>query len=328
MGKLTYSAISLSLLYSGMISAELAEKQGISGEVSINTGYMSSTSNFNTDGEKIKTGELNTAGSSESDVAFTPLGSLQYTFGTGLDKQFYIGTSRDDVAVGDFALELGYSQEFAYGTVVSVSYVPSIMAGETWADPYLTGTERKTTDQSTDAFRLKLSTIAGTGLSLDLAFATTEIEEEKSGSVFSATDQKLLDRNGNSIYIKAEYKSELDRTSALVPSLTYISHSADGEAMAFSSYRGELTYYKLIDRHLVAVTAGYGHSAYDAINPLFNKTRSDNSYGLFVAYEYNSVFGWNDWSFVSFAGYGKNASNIEFYDEKGYLALVGMNYKF
>jgi hypothetical protein len=328
MKKQYLSILVLLAIYAESTPAALAERNGISGEVSIATGYTSSKSNFNTDGDSIKSGELNSEGHSDNQVAFIPLGSLQYTFGTGLDKQVYVGTSREDISVGDFALEVGYSQEFIYGTVASVSYIPAIASGETWEDPYLIDTKRKTTDQSGDAYRFKLSTIAGSGLSVDLAFATTDVDNEKSGTDLSLDERKLLDRNGSSLYIKTDYKFELDQTSALVPSITYISHAADGKAMSFTSYTGELTYYKAIGNHLLAATVGYGNSSYDEINPLFNKTRSDDSYSLFVAYEYNAVFGLNNWSLVSFAGYSDSSSNIKFYDEGGYMVLVGMNYRF
>ncbi|UXI02176.1 DUF2860 domain-containing protein [Photobacterium sp. TY1-4] len=326
--KISYTLVILSLLYSDLSIAELAENKGISGEVSINTAYLSYKSNFNTEGNRVKSDDLNTAGSSDNQVTLTPLGNLQYTFGSGLNKQIFIGTSREDILVGDFALEVGYRQAFADGTVVSVAYLPSVESGETWADPYLTNAERKTTDTSGDTYRFTLSTIAGSGLSIDLAFATTEIKDEKSGADLSVAEQKLLDRNGSSFYISTEYQVDIDQTSAFVPSITYIAHDADGEVMAFSSYAGELTYYKALGHHFLAITMGYGVSDYDKANPLFNKTRSDDSYSLFAAYEYDSVFGLNHWSLMSFAGYSSSSSNIEFYDESGYMVSMGLNYKF
>jgi len=61
---------------------------------------------------------------------------------------------------------------------------------------------------------------------------------------------------------------------------------------------------------------------------MFNETRSDNEVSLFAAYEYDQFMGWEDVSFISFAGYGSSSSNIDFYNESEYLLLAGVNYKF
>ena len=230
--------------------------------------------------------------------------------------------------MGDLALALGYRQEFNSGMVIGVSFLPTLMSGETWADPYLE-TERTTTDESGNAYRFQLENIAGSRFSLDLAYATTEVDEEQSGSALNdAEEQAQLDRDGSSIYAKGSYKFSLGHGSALIPSLTYVNHSADGKAMSYDSYKGELSYRQKIERHSFAVTTSYTNRSYDGSNPLFNETRSDDEYSLFVAYEYQNVFGWDHWSLVSFAGYSASSSNIEFYDEEEYLMSVGMNYKF
>ena len=261
-----------------------------------------------------------------------PLGSVAYTFGTELDKQVFLGTSREDIAVGTFALELGYRQELASGMVVGVSFLPTVMAGETWSDPYALNTKRETTDVTGNAYRLSLSDIAGSSFSLDLAYGTQKIDNEKSGatgsSVITAAEQSTLARDASTIYMKGEYKYGLDATSALIPSATFVSHSADGSAMSYKAYGVELTYFKAYQRHQFGLTAGYTNRSYDGSNPVFDKTRSDDKYNLFAAYEYKQAFGLENWSLISLAGYGNSSSNIEFYNESEYLMSVGMNYRF
>ncbi|MGF1762495.1 DUF2860 domain-containing protein [Aliivibrio kagoshimensis] len=302
-------------------SAALSDDAGFGGEISINTGYMAQTSNFNTDGDEIKKGPVNSEGSSEGEMLIMPLGKVNYTFGSALDKQVYLGTSREDIAVGNIALELGYTQEFADGMTVDVSFLPTMMSGETWANPYLVDQKRETTDESGNAYRLQVENIYGSDFSLDMAYATLTVDDEKSG-------HKDLDRNGNTIYLKASYQYGLDKQSALVPSLIYKKHSADGSAMAYDEMGTELTYFRKLDRHQFAITADYSKRSYNGNNPIFNKTRSDNEYSLFAAYEYQEAFGLEDWSLVSFAGYGNSSSNIEFYKESEYLMSVGMNFEF
>lgn len=324
MKKTILSTLILSSLASGTAFAELGE-EGISGEVSLNAGFASETSNFNTDGEANNTSR--NEADAESQVLVAPLGNVAYTFGSDLDKQVFLGTAREDIAVGNFVLELGYRQELESGMVVGVSFLPTVMAGETWSDPYALNTKRETTDITGNAYRLSLSDIAGSNFSLDLAYGTQTVDNEKSGSTVPA-EQSALARDAKTIYMKGEYKYGLDATSALIPSATFVSHSADGSAMSYNAYGVELTYFKAYQRHQVGLTAGYTNRSYDGSNPVFDKTRSDDKYSLFAAYEYDQAFGLENWSFISLAGYGKSASNIEFYNESEYLISVGMNYRF
>ena len=81
-------------------------------------------------------------------------------------------------------------------------------------------------------------------------------------------------------------------------------------------------------RHQYALTAGYNQRSYDASSITFQKKRSDDNINLFAAYEYDQFMDWENWSFVSLAGYGTSDSNITFYDESQYIVSVGLNYKF
>ncbi len=322
------SLVAFSILYSTTSVAALAKQQGFSGEIALIAGYVQQTSNLNSEGEKVNTGDLNRQAESESSGLIAPLGNLQYTFGEDLDKQFFIGTSREDIAVGDIAFEIGYSQGFDSGMVMSFSYLPSVMTGETWQDPYLLDTKKKETDVSGNAVRFQIEAIAGSNFSAELAYGTTEVDDEQSGSTLTSSDQKLLERNGSSIYLKSAYKYAINQTNILIPSVTYISHSADGEAMSFNSYGGDLTYFKVIGKQSIALSVAYSHSSYDASNPVFNETREDNAYSAFIAYERGLGFGLDNCSFISLAGYSQSVSNIEFYDEEGFIASVGVKYNF
>ncbi|MGF1752289.1 DUF2860 domain-containing protein [Vibrio makurazakiensis] len=314
--------------------AELSEEAGFSGEISLNTGYMSSSSHFDTDGDKTLT-EANSTKKAESNGDFLalPLGSVAYTFGSHLDKQVYAGTAREDIAVGNLALEIGYKQEFASGMVIDASFLPTIMSGETWSDPYLLNAERQTTDESGNAYRLKFENILGSNFTLDTAYATKDVSDEQSGmGVFDpATEQDsigALQRDSSSIYVKGEYQISLNETSFLQPSLTYVKTDADGKANSSTSFGGELSYFKILNRHQFALTASYTTRSFDAVNPLFDKTRDESELSFFAAYEYQDFMGWQDWSLISFAGYGTTDANIDFYDEDEYLMSVGMNYQF
>lgn len=300
--------------------AQLARQQGISGEISLNAAVTSSTSNFNTDGSAT-IDSLGNKAQSESESLVAPLGSIVYTFGEQLEQQIYFGTTREDIAVGTLALQLGYKNKLSSGTVVDVSFLPTVVSGETWQDPYQLGTARKETDVKGNAYRLKLESISGSAFSLDLAYATTDVEDDLN----AGTD---LARDAESYYAKAGYRFTVSPTSFVMPSAIYKQHDADGSASAFDSFGAEVSWFNILGRHRLVLTAGFARRDYDSASTLFNEKRSDDEIKLFAAYEYQDFMEWKNYSLISFAGYGDTRSSIGFYDESSYLFAVGLNYKF
>ncbi|WP_061019719.1 DUF2860 domain-containing protein [Vibrio splendidus] len=299
--------------------AKLADQQGFSGEISINTGVTSSTSNFNTDADS-KISSNNQKASSESSFLVAPLGSVAYTFGEKLNQQVYTGTARDDVATGTVVLEVGYKYQLESGMTIDASILPTIMSGETWADPYNTTSARSKTDETGNAFRLTLESIAGSAFSLDMAYATKDVKDDRV--------EDALKRDADTFYLKGQYRQPISHTMMLVPSLIYQSSSADGKAASYEQFGGEVSLFGGMGRHQYALTAGYNQRSYDASSMTFQKKRSDDNINLFAAYEYDQFMDWENWSFVSLAGYSTSDSNITFYDESQYIVSVGLNYKF
>lgn len=325
--KPTLIAAILAVLCSAPAMAKLSDSAGFSGEVSLSAGYTSSTSNFNTSGNAVIT-DNTTKGESDSGFLPFPLGSVAYTFGRQLDKQVYLGTSREDIAIGTVALEVGFKQQLANGTVVDISFLPTIMSGETWANPYQENVVRTTTDESGNAYRLRLGNIASSGLTLDLAYAAKDIDNELSGQGLTSAEQDLLKRDATSLYGKASYRLFLSRSTFLVPSVTYIKTDADGDANSNTSWAGELSLFQVFGRHQFALTGGYTTRSYDASHPIYDTVRSDDELSLFAAYEFQQLFGWRNLSLISFAGYGQQDSNINFFDEDQMIVSAGVNYKF
>ncbi|MBE3665610.1 hypothetical protein BOO35_10945 [Vibrio navarrensis] len=300
--------------------AGLADSQGYSGELSLITGYSASESNFNTEAEA-SISDYRAPSSSESQALIGILGNLAYTFGQGLEHQVYLGTTREDVAVGTLALQLGYRHQLPSGIVLDVSLLPTIMSGETWQDPYALNTRRQTTDEDGMAYRFKLENLADGNLSADFAYASKEIEKD------SVSDASLR-RDSKSYYVKVDYRYMLRPTSFLLPAFTYIQHDADGKAASYDSYAADLSWFNIMDRHRLVLTAGYNLQDYQASSQIFAKTREDQQLSLFLAYEYQNLFMQPQWSFITLAGYNQTSSNIAFYDAQDVLLSVGVNYRF
>ncbi|MDD9194861.1 DUF2860 domain-containing protein [Aliivibrio sp. S3MY1] len=299
--------------------AQLADKEGISGEIALTTGFTSSTSNFNTEGEDTISSVYQKGSSDNGFMAF-PLGSIAYTFGQELNQQVYAGTTRQDIATGTVVLEVGYKYQFDSRMVVDVSILPTVMSSKTWDNPYLVDSARTETDASGNAFRFKVNNIAGSNFTIDSAYATKDIENDDVVDV--------LKRDADTIYLKGQYRLPLSRTSFVLPSVIYQSSSADGKASSYDQYGAEISFFKIMQRHQLVLTAGYNQRTFGAENPIYTEIRKDNKLSFFAAYEYTKFMDWQDWSFISFAGYSSTDSNIIFYDESEYIVTVGLNYKF
>ncbi|MGR5206817.1 DUF2860 domain-containing protein [Vibrio sp. PNB23_22_7] len=324
--------IRLSLLSLTMVSlpslANLASEPGFSGEVSASAGFTQISSNLYTGGDKSISSPYQRAGD-ESNAFLFPLGNVAYTF-SGLDKQVYFGVSRDDLAVGDLAVELGYRQVLIGGTVLDLSLVPTVVNKDVWADPYLLTVNRSKTEESGNAFRLKLTNINGTNFNLDTAFAVKEVENEQSAKGLKLSEQQrvLLARDNSSFYLKGSYQLHLDSMSLLRPSVTITKTNADGDAFSASALGAEMSYFKVFNQHRFALTAKYTNRDYDETNPIYGVKRENSEAGVFFAYEQVDFMDWNDWSLVALAGFNNNDSNIDFYDIQESLISVGMNYRF
>ena len=154
--------------------------KGLSGEFSIMAGVVSSSSNFDTD-DPIKSGGLDSEGGTEQNYLVLPLGQLRYNFGSHIQHEVFLGTSRADIIQGVAALEIGYKHWLGKRSFLSFSVLPTIMESETWADPFLINESRDVTDESGNAYRFQFQDIAGSGLNADVGYYKKTIDNELSG---------------------------------------------------------------------------------------------------------------------------------------------------
>lgn len=312
--------LAVAILSSLTTSAFAFDSSRLSGEIILGTGYVSTNSNLSTNTDANLNGNYN-KGSHSDEVIVVPLGSLAYDLGEDRNQRVYLGTSRDDLAVGDLAFEIGYQYDMRNGTQIDVAYLPTVMSGEVWINPYDLAGQRTETDIDGHAYRLKLNNIVGSGFSLDMAYATSEVDNEQ-------IQAKDLLRDSDKYYMKGSYLMQLAPNMGLNTSLGYLHNDAEGKSETFDQYEVELTYFANFNAHTVALTSSYAYRDFDGQNSIFSKTRSDHTHKFFASYEYANIAGLEDWSLVSFAGINYNDSNISFYKSEEYLASIGLSYKF
>ena len=319
-----FSAFASMPAYSG-----LAPSEGFSGNFSVLAGFYSDSSNLSTEQNSNQTNNV-TEGDSENQGLLGFLGTVQYTFGESLTHQVYAGTTREDIATGTIAFEIGYRHQFSGGTILDFSVLPTLISGKAWSDPYAVGVNRSETDVKGNVGRLQLTNIGGTGFRTDFAIGESDVDDELSGTQsLSVEDAALLDRERSYVYAKVGYPFILpNQAGVFVPSMVYFNSDAEGGALSFDSYGLELNYAKRIGRHGFVVTLDANDRQYDEANPIYGKAREENEYGAFLAYEFGGLMGYEDWSFITLLGLRSIDSNIDFYNSEQVLASVGVDYKF
>ena len=322
-----FSAFASMPAYSG-----LAPSEGFSGNFSVLAGFYSDSSNLSTEQDSNQA-SLTMEGDSENQGLLGFLGTVQYTFGESLTHQVYAGTTREDIATGTIAFEIGYRHQLSGGTILDVSVLPTLISGKAWADPYAVGVNRNETDVKGNVGRLQLTNIGGTAFRTDFAIGQSDVDDELSGTQdkLGLTDEevRLLDRERTYVYAKAGYPFILpNQAGVFVPSMVYFNSDAEGGALSFDSYGIELNYAKRIGRHGFVVTLDASDRQYDEANPIYGKAREENEYGAFLAYEFGGLMGYEDWSFITLLGLRTIDSNIDFYNSEQVLASVGVDYKF
>ncbi|MEZ8376290.1 DUF2860 domain-containing protein [Vibrio cyclitrophicus] len=316
------SLIALTAILTASVTATVhaVEWDQLSGEILFATLYTHSDSNLYTEGNP-NLGKKSNRGDYGDKAIFTPLGNLNFDFGADRTHRLYVGTSRDDLSVGTLAFEFGYQKQLDSGTTVDVAYLPTVIPGEVWTNPYEIDESRTKTDVDGGAVRMKLSNLSQTNISLDMAYAYADVEEDNVPS-------QLLERDSQAYFIKAQYLSMLSRQSGINYGLSYTFHDADGKTNQHNRYGIEASYFFVSSSYAVAITGNYAHSDYRADNPIFDQSRTDNSYRLFIAYEYKDLGSWENWSIATFTGTRKNHSNIDFFTHREWLVSASLNYAF
>jgi len=307
------------VLLSGTVTAETTKK-GLSGEIGFMAGYSRSTSNFNLDNET-KTGNLNSKGKTEGEAAFAPLGQVRYNMG---DKEIFLGTSEEDIVKGIFAVEVGYKQELTRNSSFSFAYLPTVVEGETWRDPYLVNSKRKKTEISGDAFRVQFEFLS---LTADVVYYDYDLDEEESGTTFNV-NRSLLKRSGDGVIAHVGVGLPITSSTFVEPALYYRKNSADGKAMAYNQAGVGITLYQMFGDNTLAIDTRYAKAEHDAVNPVFNKKQKDSDTSITVSFEKSQFMGWKAVNLNAVLSYKKSDSNIAFYDESEISAFTGMNYRF
>ena len=337
---LAATVFSLALIVAGSPASALdpiSSQSGFSGYIQPGLGYLNIKSNtvakvlsFDLSDKKIS--DLNDEPDSQSTVLFTVPFKLAYTF-AGTRTEVFLGTDVGDLLSFDTAQQLGVKQ--GVGSL-GVFQAGLLFSGNVrvWKDPYVTGQNRDDTDRRNVGGQLVWDKIFGSDLELEYSLRKVDIGSEKSGQFLGLTnsEQDRLDRNGTVHSLSAGYGIKFGGNHRLTPQITLSYADLDGEAMANTGVDLQLRYIYDGDPITLVLNGYVGQADYDKSNPVFGKTRDDDSYGVTATVYYKNPWGWalfgsEPMKFFVTGAYTAVDSNIDFYNQEAVLGMAGIAFR-
>lgn len=304
----------------------LPEKPGISGFVSVGAGLISAKSNLiagssTSDLGQARIDSIDSRPGSESDAVPNISFELRYTF-PGSRTQLFAGTRLEDLLRFDTAVQLGVRQRFGRANLLAIGYLFSATAARVWSDPYVANQERQATDRSSKGWRLTWDRVFNSGLQLEYSKRKIEIDDELSGISFlglGSAEAALLRREGDQETFEVLHWFPLGKKHLIGPTLRFTRFDLDGKAMSNDRDALQLSHMYRTDRVTVVSNLTWGAADYDAVNPIYGRTRRDDLIGLGVTVLDRKLLPGRGWTALIVAAAYEEDSNIAFYDSQANL---------
>ena len=314
----------------------LPKSSGFSGYIEILGAYISTNSQLNTDNDNRKTDSLDESGERVGKFRPFPIGLIRYTFAEQR-TQLFLGVLPENVAQGQFQVEVGARHILSNGTGLRASIIPlTPIVQKTWEDPFVVGQNRERTDIDSYGLKLAAETILGSGLTIKYGWVRQTIDDENSGAFLLSQPDSLLmpddlddlDRDAYFHRFTTQYSIQIAPRMRLTPILRYTRSDADGDANSFHSLTPELSFIYFGDQLQASLNVSANTEWYDSKHPVFDKTRREFNAGLFAILGYKDPFGFKNFRIDWFNAFFKSDSNIDFYDSSNFITAIGVGYSF
>lgn len=292
------------------------------GRVGLGGIMIYSGNNLNPKGSEKNIDDLNSAADKELTVLPMILPEVTYDVGESEGLKLYFTTEPPIDEVGGFAFILGASYPIE-GLVVFDMNAFFTPFEEVWKNPYITGIDRETTTTSKYGAKIAFNRIMGTGLRLNAVYMNDDVDDDIIGSL-----NPEMARDGAIYALNANYSFHLSKSFELRPRMSIRKGDYDGEANSFTKYKFDIEARNMVGHIMYISRIYYSYSGYDKTNPIFDKTRNNNGYGISLMTNYIAPFGFDNWSLIGLLSLSKGDSNIDFYDTEAITFGAFMTYNF
>lgn len=323
-------AIALCSPFERVFATQVSKEKSWAGEFYLIPTIVSQKSQFTAENENRQTSDLNNSGKTTDIYGVLPMVRIDYK-PEGSPINFIFGTSRENVTKGQIAIEFGISYSLNNETKLTVAAFPELpFSGETWADPYLTGQDRKKTDERASGGRIKFEHAGDSNFDVQYAFSKNKIENEESGNslnMLNASMREMLNRDADFHRFNVNMQFPIGENFMFSPGIQVTTSEAKGDANDFSE--GTLimqsTYFSR--SHVLSATFRIGRMESRVKNPIFNLQQNDRTFSFDAFYKYSEPLGYKDWDVLTAVFWKKDDSNISFYDKQMLGVGIGVGYK-
>lgn len=257
--------------------------------------------------------------------------TINYTF-SNLKTQVSLGNDLADFLQFDRSTILSLRHDFDRLGRVQASLLSSAFPRtEVWEDPYVLGEKRKETERDSTGGRLTWDKILGTQFELKVQQRKVELDNERSGQALglSRSQRLLLDREGDNYRTELGYMFNVDNGTHLIrPSIAFVDHDLDGDAMAQDGYEGAVSYIYNSGDITWANTLSYASLEAGRENPIFEEDHDSEQIIFATQVFVSGLFGLEDWRPNIALMYGESDSDIDFYDAKGWMVNLAIGRQF
>lgn len=319
-GKLISVATIVLMTVPGLASA--GETDSFSGVIGLGAIVINSGNNLNPNGSKKRLDNLDSAADRETTLMPGILPEVTWNVGEPEGMKFYLTTDPPIDEVGGFALNLGASYGVGKAGILdtAVFFTPF---EEAWKNPYITGVDREETDTTKYGIRIGLNRIMGTGFRAQLVYLNDDVDEDVIGGLIPE-----LARDGAVYSLNMNYSHYVGKNIELRPRVSIRKGDYDGEANSFMKYKIDFEARYMTGQWMIVPRVYFSHSDFDETDPIFGKTRDNNSYGASLMTTYMAPFNWEKWSATFLMAISKSDSNIDFYDTEAMTLGALLNYHF
>lgn len=282
--------------------------------------YLYSSNNLNPEASSKYISSLDTSAENQSTFRAIPVPTLSYTFEQFDNTKIFLNSRPPIDEAGSFALGFGVSKPIEdVGTPELIIFFTPFV--EVWENPYLVNEKREETSTSRYGAFFRMRDMFDTKFGLDLVYLNDDVDDDLIGLL-----EPDLQRDGNVYAIDTSYSFSPSRAMQIRPILGMRVGEYDGDANSFIKYKVQLEARYRLGKTMVMPKLSYNYSDYNAEDPIFHKTRSENGYGAHLMISHFAPFGYRDWAIQMLLGYKVGDSNIDFYDTEGFTSGIFLSY--
>lgn len=320
--KHTLLSVGMIALIAGPTLASANTHNSFSGSLSLGTIIIDSGNNLNPESSKKNLDSLESAADRKTSVMPGLLSEVTWDVGEPDGVKFYLTTDPPIDEVGGFSFNLGTSYAIEEIGIIDTAafFTPFEKA---WQNPYITGVDREETDTSKYGFRIGLNRIMGTGFRAQLVYLNESVDNDTIGELVPE-----LARDGAVYSLNMNYSHYIGEKLELRPRMSVRMGDYKGDANSFVKYKFDFEARYKTGQWLLVPRVYFSHSEYDEVDPVFEKTRKNNGYGVSLLTTYIAPFDWQKWSVACLVDISRGDSNINFYDTESMTVGALLSYHF